>query len=139
MTRWAQARGREDAAVAARKLFAVGVGHGVDGRRGVAVDAMDPDLVITSARARLWPQTERIKAAVILAQFAQTDAEQDRLKAEAHSAAAGLAKYLEHPVAGAWWDKMLPEGGFVDEPSPASSLYHIACAILDAKDRGCPV
>ena len=139
MMRWAKARGREDAAVAARRLFAVGVGHGVDSQRGVAVDAINPDLVITSARARLWPQTERIKAAVILAQFAETEAERETLKAEAQNAAAGLAKYLQHPVVGAWWDKMLPDGGFLDEPAPASSFYHIACAILDAKDRGCPV
>jgi mannose-6-phosphate isomerase len=76
---------------------------------------------------------------VILAQFAPTEAERQTLKAEAQKAADGLAKYLQHPVEGAWWDKMQPDGGFVDEPAPASSLYHIACAILDAKDRGCPV
>jgi len=139
MMRWARARSRDDAARVARRLFEVGAGHGVDAERGVAVDAIDPDLNITSARARLWPQTERLKAAVILAQFAQAEAEREALKAEAMRAAAGLAKYLKHPVKGAWWDKMRPEGGFVDEPAPASSLYHIACAILDAKDRGCPV
>jgi mannose/cellobiose epimerase-like protein (N-acyl-D-glucosamine 2-epimerase family) len=40
-----------------------------------------------------------------------------------------LQLYLETPIAGLWWDRMEPSGRFVDEPAPASSLYHIACAI----------
>jgi mannose/cellobiose epimerase-like protein (N-acyl-D-glucosamine 2-epimerase family) len=32
-------------------------------------------------------------------------------------------------VPGLWHDKMRADGTLVDEPSPASSLYHIVCAI----------
>jgi len=35
------------------------------------------------------------------------------------------------PAAGAFYDKMLPEGGFVPEPARASSLYHIVCAYAE--------
>jgi len=29
---------------------------------------------------------------------------------------------------GLWHDKHMPSGGFLDEPAPASSLYHIVAA-----------
>jgi mannose-6-phosphate isomerase len=47
----------------------------------------------------------------------------------------GLWLYLDTPVPGLWWDRLRPDGGFVDEPAPASSFYHIACAIAEL-ERG---
>jgi len=128
LTRWARLRGREEATLAARRLYVIGRDHGVDSRRGVAIDALDDDLRVIGGRARLWPQTERIKAAAILG-----EAEEVRV------AAKGLSLYFQTPIAGLWRDKMLESGEFVDEPAPASSLYHIACAIWEAKARGFPV
>jgi len=125
LTRWAALRGREDAALAARRLYEIGRDHGLDARRGVAIDALNDDLGILDARARLWPQTERIKAAAILGEAEEVTA-----------AAQGLALYFQTPIAGLWRDKMLQSGDFIDEPAPASSLYHIACALWDAKARG---
>ena len=37
-----------------------------------------------------------------------------------------LNRYLDSD--GRWKDKLLPDGGFVDEPVPASSSYHIMAA-----------
>jgi mannose-6-phosphate isomerase len=48
---------------------------------------------------------------------------------EALAAAKTLWRYLEMSVPGLWRDRMLPDGSFVEEPSPASSFYHIICAI----------
>jgi len=120
LTRWAVARGRDDAETAARRLFQAGA-RGVDATRGVAVDALDDRLSITSARARLWPQTERLKAALLLAERNPDD--RAAYVAEAAEALAGLDLYLRPN--GSWRDKLNPDGSFVEEPAPASSFYHI--------------
>ena len=137
LMRWAVLRGREDAATVARRLFDIADAHGVDRVRGVCIDGLHDDLSIASARARLWPQTERIKAAAILAQHATTTADQDRFIGEARLAAKGLQLYLQTEIPGLWYDKFGADRVMLDEPAPASSFYHIACAILDADARGC--
>ena len=120
-------------------MHQLGVEHGVDPIRGVAIDQISTDLTVISDRARLWPQTERIKASAILGQYAGSEAERTALGEEVTAAAKGLWLYLETPIPGLWRDKLLADGSFVAEPAPASSLYHIACAILDARARGFPV
>ncbi|HST92704.1 MAG TPA: AGE family epimerase/isomerase, partial [Brevundimonas sp.] len=106
------------------RLYQAGL-RGVDGPRGVAIDALNDDLSVRSDQARLWPQTERLKAALILAEQAE-GAERAALLDDARKALAGLQRYLD--PSGLWRDRMLADGTFVDEPSPASSLYHIAVA-----------
>lgn len=119
LERWGRARGRADARDTARALFATGR-RGVDPRRGVAVNALWNDLSVRDASARLWPQTEHLKAALILG---ETEA--------ALEAAGGLARYLETPTRGLWWDIMTPDGGFMAGPAPGSSFYHVVGAILE--------
>ena len=119
LERWGRLRGREDARDAARRLYACGL-LGVDLGRGVAVNALCDDLSVRDASARLWPQTEWLKAAVIM------DDEPQAL-----AAAQALATYLKTPARGAWRDTMQPGGGFVAECAPASSFYHIVCAHLE--------
>jgi mannose-6-phosphate isomerase len=48
----------------------------------------------------------------------------------------GLRRFLDVPVAGTWRDRLLPDGAFVEEAAPASSLYHIVSAIA-ALDVAC--
>ena len=131
LERWARLRGRPDARKAARRLFEIGKTHGVDPVRGVALDQLLDDFSIHQPKARLWPQTERIKAAVILAGSADTPEDKAAYIAEANSAVAGLEKYLDVPVKGLWRDKLEPDGRFIEEPAPASSFYHIICAIAE--------
>lgn len=120
MERWARLRGRDDAHAAAMKLFDAGR-RGVDAR-GVATQQLLDDGSVHDDVARLWPQTERIKAAVIFGDHE-----------EAAKGVMGLKLYLDKPIAGLWWDKLRPDGTFVDEPAPASSFYHIVCAIAELK------
>lgn len=124
LTRWGRSRGEAWAAEAARRLYGAGQ-RGVDDARGVAMDALEDDLSVRSHQARLWPQTERLKAALILAEDAN-GGDCTRLLDDARKALAGLQLYLQ--PTGLWRDRMLADGSFVDEPSPASSLYHIAVA-----------
>lgn len=132
LERWGRLRGREDARLAARRLFALGAGPGVDPVRGVAVNALLDDLTSHDPSARLWPQTERIKAAVILADGAEP-AERERLRGEAAAGIAALFRYFDTPTAGLWRDKLRPDGTFVEEPAPASSFYHIICAAAELR------
>ena len=136
LAQWSRLRGRADAHLAARRLFGVGADQGVDQARGVAVDALDSALEVTSARARLWPQTEWIKATVIVAEAAPTAAARSAFEASLERAVAALRRYLDNPGPGLWRAKMLADGSFVDEAAPATSLYHIALALIDADRRG---
>jgi mannose-1-phosphate guanylyltransferase/mannose-6-phosphate isomerase len=129
LCRWGQARGDAREQAAAARLFEIGERHGVDNLRGVAIDMLLADMSPHSRQARLWPQTERLKAALALA-ASVTDEEQRRAyQKSALAAAEGLSHYLHTSVPGLWHDKMRADGTFVSEPSPASSLYHIVCAI----------
>jgi len=119
LARWAERRGDGAALATARTLYARGL-QGVDRTRGVAVNILWDDLTVRDAGARLWPQTEYLKAALRLGE-----------EAEVLHAAAALANYLDVPLRGAWRDKMRPDGAFVEEPAPASSFYHIMLAVLE--------
>ncbi|MFZ5728043.1 MAG: AGE family epimerase/isomerase [Pseudomonadota bacterium] len=125
LTRWARLTSSDSAAQAAERLFQAGL-RGVDPVRGVAINAMNDDFSVRDASARLWPQTEWLKASLILGR-----------EAEALRAANGLRAYLSTPAQGAWRDKMQPDGGFVEEAAPASSFYHIMAACQElASYRG---
>jgi mannose-6-phosphate isomerase len=131
LARWSQLRNKPEALLAARGLFAAGA-RGIDPVRGVAVDALYENLTVRSSRARLWPQTERFKAALLLHEIHGADEDEPYL-AHAVGAAESLWRYLETPTAGLWRDKLLPTNRFVEEPSPASSFYHTIGAILALK------
>jgi mannose-6-phosphate isomerase len=77
--------------------------------------------------ARLWAQTERIKAGALAVQVTGDEA----WWATVAGGAEGLIQYFDTPVAGLWRDKLQADGSFVDEAAPASSFYHIVCAILE--------
>ncbi len=124
LTRWGRLRGDPRALETARRLFAVGE-RGLDPARGVAIDELDETLQPRSARARLWPQTEWLKAALILAEEAEGEA-RGRLIDSAGAAFRGLWLYLTPD--GLWRDKLGTDGMFDPEPAPASSLYHIVAA-----------
>jgi mannose-6-phosphate isomerase len=103
-------------------------------RQGVAINALFEDFTVDDGQARLWPQTERLKAAALLA----TTTREPRYWSMTDQAAAGLRRYLETGVRGLWYDRLLADGQFVQERSPASSFYHIVCAIgaLEAAFQG---
>lgn len=127
LMRWAKMAGRPDATTAALRMIDDAEARGVDLARGVAVNALLDDFSIHDNGARLWPQTERIKAAVLAAETTGNPKYWDMAAAGAE----GLLAYLRTPVPGLWRDKYQPDETFVDEPAPASSFYHIVLAILE--------
>ncbi|MFT4933468.1 MAG: mannose-1-phosphate guanylyltransferase/mannose-6-phosphate isomerase [Pseudoalteromonas distincta] len=114
LARWSQMTGEPRALPAARRLYAAGL-KGVDPARGVAINALNDDFTARDPAARLWPQTEWLKAALIFGE-------------DALAPASALALYLDTPATGAWRDLNLPADEFRAEPAPASSFYHIAVA-----------
>jgi len=99
--------------------------HGICARRGVAVNEVRRDGSIVDDGARLWPQTERLKAAMARYKRTGSAAEAD----EAVAAYRGLRLYFATPVPGLWWDRLNADGSFLEEAAPASSFYHIVCAL----------
>lgn len=127
LLRWSELSGRTDATAAALRMIDAGESHGVDTGRGVAINALLDDYTVHDPAARLWPQTERIKAAVLAVRLSR-DTRYWRMAADG---AEGLLKYLDTPVPGLWRDTLAPDGVFKDEPAPASSFYHISLAIAE--------
>ena len=119
LARWGDARNDPRGRDMAQRLFAAGR-TGFDGHRGVVVNALWDDLSVRDAGARLWPQCEHLKAALILG---ETDA--------ALQAANSLALYLDVPARGVWRERMRADGSFIEEPAPATSLYHLYLAIRE--------
>ena len=131
LARWGRMGGRADALAAAKNLVLLGERYGVDPVRGVAFNEIWDDMSPKDKSARLWPQTERIKGWLTMASLGETEDEIDDAFAKVADAAAGLRLYFQTPVRGLWRDKMEEDGSFVEEPAPASSLYHIVCAISE--------
>jgi mannose-1-phosphate guanylyltransferase / mannose-6-phosphate isomerase len=121
--RWARIEGDETAHMMAQRLFEVGA-QGVENERGVTLDRFGADFNKCCETARLWPQAERLTTSLL---FAETADELYRpfYFENAQSSAETLWRYLETPVRGLWHDRMQADGGFAQEPAPASSLYHL--------------
>jgi mannose-1-phosphate guanylyltransferase/mannose-6-phosphate isomerase len=115
LARWSQMTGEPRALPAARRLYIAGL-KGVDPARGVAINALNDDFTVRDASARLWPQTEWLKAALILGE-------------DVLAPARALARYLDTPAQGAWRDGWGEWVCFLDHQSPASSFYHLSCCI----------
>ncbi|GAB4576528.1 MAG: mannose-6-phosphate isomerase Pmi [Roseibium sp.] len=130
LIRWGSARKDAGALVAARRLYDIGWTYGIDENRGVTFMALNDDFAVRDPLARLWGQTEWLKAAVALAEVSGGP-ERDAYLSDIADASAALRTYLDSAPDGLWRDKLDSRGRFADEPAPASSLYHIVCAIAE--------
>jgi len=124
--RWARLRGDAPGLAAARLLYEA-ANRGVDPASGLVMDELLDDFSIHRASSRPWPQTERVKAALL----------NDDPRA-ARQAADAMALYLQTPHAGLW--REIPSGQPApgDEIARASSFYHFAGAILALREASGP-
>lgn len=130
LLRWSAAAQDRRAHEAALRLIDVGEQRGVDAARNVAINSLSLDGSRLDDAARLWPQTERLKAACLAWQCTgKTD-----YRNIAGRAAASLEGYLRTATPGLWFDRMRADGSFVAEPAPASSFYHLVAAIAELSD-----
>jgi mannose-6-phosphate isomerase len=99
-----------------------------DQRTGCLVDEGNAEGVITQSSRRCWPQTEIAKAWI-----AQVEADEPGAEDAAREALQRLEKlYLRHPVKGSWYEHFDGEGRLINTTIPASSLYHILGAVIEA-------
>ena len=126
--RWSARTKNPKYMLAAQKLMEIAETAGTDPTRGVTFNELWDDFTPKDKNARLWPQTERLKAYCQLSRMI-SGPDRDGAIGKAIQAADGLQSYLSTDIPGLYRDRMKLDGSFVDEPAPASSLYHIICAI----------
>ena len=129
MIRWYQLEGDERFLTAAKRLIEIGEAHGTDQVRGVSVNEVWDDFKPKDSKARLWPQTERMKAYSALHSVATHPSDAAMAIEKAIEACDGLKLYFKTEIEGLYSDKMNEDGSLVVESAPTSSLYHIICAI----------
>jgi mannose-6-phosphate isomerase len=100
-----------------------------DEATGCLIDEGDAEGNIRKSTRRLWPQTEIAKAWIAQAEVGEQGA--------ADKACEALARldrhYLSHPVRGGWYDQFDRDNRSLVDTIPASSFYHIICAIAEAE------
>jgi len=100
-----------------------------DEATGCLIDEGDAAGNIRKHSRRLWPQTEIAKAWI-----AQAEAGEAGAADEARAALWRLDRhYLSHPVAGGWYDQFDRDGNSLVATIPASSFYHVLCAVVEAE------
>lgn len=101
--------------------------YGVDPVTHVTFDEVCLNGRPRARSARIWPQTERLKAN--LARYEDT---RDPVAALAAAQAFdALASFLDTPVRGLWRERRAENGIFVEDAAPASSFYHITLAYAE--------
>jgi mannose/cellobiose epimerase-like protein (N-acyl-D-glucosamine 2-epimerase family) len=110
-----------------QRLYEFGAGYGI--RDGRAVFSIDADGALIDGSSRLWAQTERLRTLLILGSE-MLCADRNEAFAGANDAIITLRRMLDTPIFGLWFDKLDSSGNVIDEPAPASSLYHIVTGIV---------
>jgi mannose/cellobiose epimerase-like protein (N-acyl-D-glucosamine 2-epimerase family) len=134
LARWGNLRNDNQAIGKAGRLFEIGMTYGLSPDGKVAVMSLYDDFSVHDPIARMWPQTEWLKASTLLARLSTGETRVAYLAA-AEKACDAFQLFLQTPVGGLWYDKRRPDGSLVDEPAPASTFYHILCAIYEAQDN----
>eukprot|EP01041_Mallomonas_annulata_P028763 gene28763-50644_t len=117
--RWSRSRKHPDAYARAGQLYRRGM-DGVDRDRAVAVNSVWDQRQVRDPSAKLWPQTEFLKAALAFGS-----------DADVLLALRGLKAYLNTPVRGLWQDSVLADGQFATNHAPATSFYHLYLALAE--------
>jgi len=127
LERWSQLSGDGYAANVALGLYNAGqrgddVAVGVNRRDTARPDAAGGRI------ATFWPQTERLKAALLLCGRA-TAIERVRFESQALQACSALRRHLDLETRGLWSDNSKADGEFVPETVPARTFHHVVSAI----------
>ncbi|WP_306117387.1 MULTISPECIES: AGE family epimerase/isomerase [unclassified Roseitalea] len=116
----------------ARLLFSTARALGHHAETGAAADTMAPDGARQSERARCWPQTEALKAALAFERRGLVGAAP--LRAQMIDLLFG--RYLGQPAAGGWFDAIDARGRVAAPDMPSSTLYHVMAALAEYLESG---
>lgn len=110
------------------KLYKFAHLYGVCPQQGLLKGEVSVSGETVTRRVRLWPHTEWLKAELV--QDDKNDIAQRSMRAWC-----ALNTFLDCPQPGLWYETFDYESGvFLQEASPASSLYHIVLAIESLND-----
>ena len=125
----------------AETLYTNALRHGTDPDSGLLFDAVSPIGAVLAASKRLWPQTEAIRAHLLMARRGDGQAGVRAAKA----IAALFDYYMEGRVsddrvpggrvAGTYADCVDADNNTMSGPSPASSMYHLATAVCALREH----
>jgi len=118
----------QDFSQASMRLEKFGSSHGIVNER--AVFGLDATGKVTDPSYRLWAQSEWLRTMLTLApRIGQ------RAMIDALSAFESLRGFLDPAPPGLWRERTASDGSWIDEPSPASSLYHIMTGMVALIER----
>lgn len=122
----------ESVCSAATELFEIGERYGVTDKHFV-IEELFADYRPKIVSARTWPHTERLKACLMRASIATCPSDVAIYESKAASAINSILSFRrDDGVQGLWFDRISAAGEFLDEDCPASTLYHIMCAMEEA-------
>ncbi len=101
--------------------------HGVDPNTRAVYDALNQDGSVLSSSSRLWPNTERIKAALGLFELDGRDPR----GALASSAGLIFGRYFADNLPGLWTDQFDADGKPLTNVTPTSCVYHLFLAFSE--------
>ena len=129
LLRWFERESGQPVQPYVNALYAHADSYGYDAS-GLIVDEVLLDGSIQTPSRRVWPVTEAIKANLVEATLGRTGAE------DKAAALVGLLRdrFGTQVPAGGWIDRLDEHGNCATDFMPASTLYHLLCA-LDELDR----
>ena len=128
LIKWHRLQSDQEAVSIANILYNNGLGT-IDPRNTVVVDQVSIDGRLTRRSARLWQQTEWLKASLVMYEEAN-DCDKILYADQIDTAIEAFERYFEGKIPGLWHDALMEDGHFESTVSPASSLYHISSAIM---------
>lgn len=117
----------EDVLPQARALVHFAERHGVNPRTGAVYDRLTAQGDVSRASSRIWPNTERIRAALAMFELAGADPRKPVSQAQRLI----QDRYFVGCLPGLWIDQVDGDGRPLTHIVPASCLYHIFAAFRD--------
>lgn len=110
-----------------RKLYATSHAFGHARGTDAVCDSMAPDGSAMIGTARLWCQTEALKAGLL----ARADGLPGDETLFIRMLDVIFNRYLVAPTPGGWYDQIDPNGRVISKDMPASTFYHVFCALVE--------
>jgi mannose/cellobiose epimerase-like protein (N-acyl-D-glucosamine 2-epimerase family) len=109
------------------QLYAFVERHGRNHAGTLLVDEVRPDGTVAKSSTRSWPQTEALKAELVMARLQESasPARSDAIVATLFD------RFLSHPVPGCWIDWIDADGRPLVDRVPASTFYHIFLSLSE--------
>lgn len=116
----------EDLRAEAEALYRFAEAHGVDPVDGLAYDAIRRDGSVVKRSKRCWPQTEALKAQLVMADWQGADT-----GARVQAITRGLFDRYLSQGRGIWQDRLDEHGDGAAAHVPASTFYHLFLAFSE--------